>query len=149
MKAKNQKNLKALIKVIKNLPNKRMDMRYTVCSHCGTSSPGKSIDQYISDMPEFLAMGGESDYEGYPVLKIDSREETDSSASAIFLGGDKDTDSSALAVFLGIDKEVAFKLCTKTVDERGNGWVWRIRPDIPYDNVTRSDVVKVLKQWLE
>lgn len=129
MKATNQDNLKALIKLMKELPNKKLKMDRW---NCGTAA---CIGGWVATLPEFQAMGGEAIKSGCPVF-IDSR-------SSFITGG------NAVAAFLGIDRKVGIDLCHGRYSEEMDDDVWSIRPDIPFTEVKPSDVVEVLEQWLD
>lgn len=124
MKAKNQENLKALIKLMKEIPDDQLDMREWTC---GTAA---CIGGWIGWMPEFKQSGGKRDVQGVPVYFNKN-------------GGFESAGSQAVARFLGIDSRVAADLCLR------DGEDWPINPNILFSEVKPSDVVEVLEQWLE
>lgn len=130
MKATNQDNLKALIKLMKELPNDQLDMQDWTC---GTAA---CVGGWVAQMPEFHAIGGKRCFNGSPEIH-------DLMSPAVCWG------SGAVARFIGVSRRDAADLCHGRYSEELDDDVWCIRPDIPFTEVKPSDVVEVLEQWLD
>lgn len=128
MKAKNQENLKALIKLMKELPVDQLKMEHW---ECGTAA---CVGGWVARMPEFKAMGGKSSATGVPVIP---------SSDYAGLGW------GAVAAFLGIEPSEAKNLCCCDYNYELEDDIWMARQHILFSEVKPSDVVEVLEQWLE